>query len=407
MFSLMLVDTEVVNWGPNNTEIIVRPELLPMGIRDLNLYEVVHTAPGLPTLVGNGTIFPKLWVWLSDRTIPISRRYAKKVLNALDLTQGQNIDEKARIALAFKALSLTDGYWLKSEADITKQWQDISLLHNRMSEEVTIAALKGETITLRNKSLPTAEVTTNGSYPKAWFRTDEDLTPWLYKAGDIEGSEPKREVDASVALSCLNVIQLPYYISEKYDKLCTKCECMSNDDVSIVPAAEVESWCNRTGKNFIRFTESLDRDNFYKMLIIDYLIANSDRHAYNWGFYMNNETGELLGLHPLFDHNNAFDHKLIEGNSENSRVLSGKSMQDIAKHYARRVDIHLVKPPKKEDFYYPQDYKTFVDRCMECGITYIHDETDYDWHKYRDSICNGLIEDNKEIKEKENEISKY
>ena len=43
------------------------------------------------------------------------------------------------------------------------------------------------------------------------------------------------------------------------------------------------------------------------MLVFDTLIGNTDRHLLNWGVLVDNSTGNIIGLHPLFDHNCAID----------------------------------------------------------------------------------------------------
>lgn len=50
------------------------------------------------------------------------------------------------------------------------------------------------------------------------------------------------------------------------------------------------------------------------MIVIDYLINNSDRHDYNWGIYYNPNTGKEISLHPLFDHNNSLIPESYEDN---------------------------------------------------------------------------------------------
>ena len=41
------------------------------------------------------------------------------------------------------------------------------------------------------------------------------------------------------------------------------------------------------------------------MVVMDAVMANVDRHAGNYGFLVNNATGEILRMAPLFDHNMA------------------------------------------------------------------------------------------------------
>ena len=51
--------------------------------------------------------------------------------------------------------------------------------------------------------------------------------------------------------------------------------------------------------------------------IVDYILGNEDRHGANFGFFMENESGKLLGLYPLMDHDHAF--------SEEETILSQTS----------------------------------------------------------------------------------
>jgi len=43
-----------------------------------------------------------------------------------------------------------------------------------------------------------------------------------------------------------------------------------------------------------------------------YLIGDIDNHDRNWGFYRNNNTGELGSIHSMFDFNCAFEGYYLE-----------------------------------------------------------------------------------------------
>ena len=45
--------------------------------------------------------------------------------------------------------------------------------------------------------------------------------------------------------------------------------------------------------------------NFANIAVVDYLLQNTDRHDQNYGFIMDNCTGKLVSVAPLFDHNQA------------------------------------------------------------------------------------------------------
>ena len=46
-------------------------------------------------------------------------------------------------------------------------------------------------------------------------------------------------------------------------------------------------------------------ESFREMIAMDAVMANVDRHAGNYGFIVDNDTGEVLRMAPLFDHNMA------------------------------------------------------------------------------------------------------
>ena len=46
-------------------------------------------------------------------------------------------------------------------------------------------------------------------------------------------------------------------------------------------------------------------ESFREMIVMDAVMANVDRHAGNYGFLVDNDTGEILRMAPLFDQNMA------------------------------------------------------------------------------------------------------
>ena len=81
-----------------------------------------------------------------------------------------------------------------------------------------------------------------------------------------------------------NVNNLEYTAGESEGCYVSKCECMSHDNVVMLSAMDFESYCNRNGLDFMGEVQRIDADSFFKMCIVDYLMANRDRHGMNWGF---------------------------------------------------------------------------------------------------------------------------
>lgn len=160
-----------------------------------------------------------------------------------------------------------------------------------------------------------------------------------------------------------------YDLLKKEGKIVTKCKLVNNKDYSIVDSLDISVWCERTNKHFIEFAKNINPDLFYKTIVIDYLCSNIDRHSGNWGFFMNNKTGELLDIHPLFDHNNTFDGKDMTGEQIiECQLLPGKSLKDAAYYAIKHCDFRCIKPITRDMFFNDIAYESFMNRATELGL---------------------------------------
>jgi len=239
--------------------------------------------------------------FLAHRVLPITRDNAKKIYTLFNLEQLQSDYDKAKIALLCRAVSLQDNYWVKLEGD-TKTWEDVNLRTNSLSEVVIQVSLHGSSLSL-DGNLTTPELTGQGAYAKAWKREEDGL--YLHKLGANGSWESKIEAMCSNILDCCNVEHLHYEMSTSMDVQTNeildtvKCKCMTTEDIAILPGVDFYSYCNQQGLDTLREAIKIDPDSMYKMMIVDYLISNRDRHGMNWGFFYNCNTMEILGCHPL------------------------------------------------------------------------------------------------------------
>lgn len=332
---------------------VVEPALLPFQLRD-----------GILDLDGNGTItqtiknYNALMRFFGSRTLSVKRENAKKVLNALKISQRDDNDTRYKIIILCKALSTDDDYWITSNPD--EKWDSVDLYKNHLNEAISQIALSGKSLTITGK-IHTPELTGHGAYAKAWFREDGWL--WLYKAPSRGGIETNIEVSVSNILDKTNVPHVKYEFAEKFGMKYSRCRSMKSADCSIVTAEDVASWCNRTGVLFETFVKDLDSENYYKTIVVDYLISNSDRHGQNWGFFMDNTSGRLLGLHPLFDHNNAFDLGDIESPyGGDSLMMEGKTKKEAAMYAIKHCSFRITRCIVRSDFPSSAAYSSFKQR---------------------------------------------
>lgn len=302
--------------------------------------------------------------FLAQRVLPITRENAKKIYTLFGFEQLQDDYSKARIAAVCRAVSLQDNYWLKLENDPVL-WRDVDIHQNHLNEIVAQVALHGTSLTLTGTSV-TPELTSLGAYAKAWHREGGEL--YLYKKGSNGSSEARIEVMVSNLLKKTNANSLEYTAGKSEDDFVSKCKCMTSGDIVMLSAMDFESYCNRNGLNFMNEVHKIDSDALYKMCIVDYLTANRDRHGLNWGFLYNCETMEILGCHPLYDHNNAFDTGLMANPDVPYLVIPSMTLRNAAAVASARTDFCFTEPIKREDFITERQYKYFVNAAKELGL---------------------------------------
>jgi hypothetical protein len=302
--------------------------------------------------------------WLANRTLLLSRKNAKKLYQAYRLEQLNDENSRAKLSIACRALSVLDNYWVKLSNDNKTTWDRINIRHNSLNEAIAQIALHGTSLSLQG-SLVSPEFTTNGVYAKAWHR-DDDGSLWLYKLNDAQ-STAKVEVMVSNLLDHMNVTHCHYEAREDMGEYVCACPLMTNDSLSIADGLTFNGYCNRLGLDTDDELIRMCHDDFYKMLVVDYLIANIDRHGQNWGIYYKADTTEVIGLHPLFDHNNAFDVGAMD-NEEYESHFFNKSLKENALMAVKKTDIHFTKPVARDIFLTTKQYETFMHRAEQLGI---------------------------------------
>ena len=356
---LMCEDEVVMVINHENDFQIIREDLLPFYLK--NRINHCKQNPGLFDETNN-SLFTH---WLASRTLLLSRRHAKKLFQAYRLEQSDDELTRAKLSLMCRALSILDNYWVKNEDDNIK-WSQVNLRHVHLNEAVAQIALHGTSLSLEGSLSNTPEFLTNGSYAKCWKRRNDGL--WLYKANDPNGNESEVEVEVSNILDRCNVEHCHYEAAEDEDLFVCACPTMTNDNISIVDGTTYTSFLNRQGIDVERQLAKEYPDQFYKMLVVDYLIANIDRHSQNWGMYFDPKTTNIIGMHPLFDHNNAFDIKAMKDEGYKSHFGNSKSLKEMALYAVKRTDFHFTKQLTKDLFISKEHYDCFMKRAEQLGI---------------------------------------
>ena len=168
-------------------------------------------------------------------------------------------------------------------------------------------------------------------------------------------------------LDRMNVEHVHYEAGEDEGKYVCMCPCMTTEKKSVLTGMEFISWCNVNGIDADRRMFEIDGGSIYKMWIVDFLISNRDRHGQNWGFYYDTETMEILGCHPLFDHNNAFDIDYMK-DMDAPYQFDNMTIRQAAVKAMQKVDFHFTAPITRADFITDRQYQSFKKRAGYLGL---------------------------------------
>lgn len=233
--------------------------------------------------------------WCSSRVLMMNQKHAKKICNALALSQDISTENKAKIALAYHCSTLNDNYWVRKKGDDVS-FEEVSLFFNTSQNILTPVSLKGKTSSLFGKKLKNwSDIGTDGTLAKSWIRENGEY--YLYKECDNADGE----VLAGKILDMLKVSHVDYERVED-EIVMTKCKCFTSDKFGFVPYHTCIKEFDSDARNMIRGSFLTDYAN---LAVCTYLIGNEDLHDKNWGVLINDE-GAVVGLAPMFDFDGCF-----------------------------------------------------------------------------------------------------
>ena len=264
------------------------------------VYKASHIPVGTP--VKKGVIDrAALNDWWKGRAIPASRSGIKNALLELNLATTQKLLDKCL------GLSLSDQYWIRPiHSDI--QWSEINFFEHSFSEDVG-NILFGRESSSAQMSLMSPDNTSDGWLKKKWKIIDGKRC--LIKGGSgATQQEPYNEVLASRIMERLSIPHVPYRLLVEDDYPYSVCEDFITPQTELISAWYIMQTMKKPNnvsvyQHYLNCCEAAGipgvRDALDHMMVVDYMIANEDRHQNNFGVVRNAETLEYLGAAPLFD----------------------------------------------------------------------------------------------------------
>ncbi len=243
--------------------------------------------------------FTDLGQWLENRQAPKHRAHIESLLRSIGC---YDLDGYIRIT---HALTLNDSFWVKPITSELK-WADVSLFQNEFDDTIAHIAFEGG---LYGEQFTTTspEFGTDGAFAKCWIRDENGI--YLLKRGSTgarnSGLEPYSEMYASEIAQIICPEAIKYEVVKYRDKIASKCPLFTSEKEGFAPMYKCIS-SKPNIENLLSFYADIgSEDSFRRMIVLDALTLNTDRHQGNYGVIFDTDTLEILRMAPIFDNNQA------------------------------------------------------------------------------------------------------
>lgn len=271
-FEILSRDTVVAVWQDNNLKVL-NNDLLPLYLK----YNSDANA------------------WLETRAIDSHRANSRLIKKALRLANKDDIST----VLHVNAATITDTYWVR-EIGSELKYEDIRFTKDYFSNLALRGLYSSFNSAAKRADTKTPELTNVGSFEKCWKLKNGKW--WIYKSANQK--EQFSELFVYELGKALGMNMAHY---EKGDKCVKSLDFTDSASVIFEPASSFMG----DEEDYIKVVEKLKTlcpkaiPDYVKMIFLDTITANPDRHTGNFGLMRDARTGEFLGLAPNFDNNMA------------------------------------------------------------------------------------------------------
>jgi len=269
--------------------------------------------------------------WIEHRGIPFKREDYNAIMKEF------NVNTSKELTVLSYGLNLTDHYWL-CEKNNERKWEDVNFLDNKFSDR--IGKILPE-LTEKYQDFINPDFSSNGRLIKFWIINNEKRELCKAGSGDLK-QEPFNEVIASQIAERLNIDHVNYELGKYNNEIYSKCGCMIDKNLEFVDSFKVFLEGNNTGNRYNDYLNVCSkmginnaREEVDKMIVIDYLIRNTDRNSGNYGILRNSETLKWERIAPVFDNGNSLWYnaqgvQFINGNTKSEcKSFNGENEKNI------------------------------------------------------------------------------
>lgn len=273
-------------------------------------------------------------------------------------------------------LSLSDQYWIKPSG-CGLSWEDINFFDNAFSDDIG-DVLFGHPQKGLHLDLRSPDNTSDGCLKKRWKIINGKRC--LIKGGSNPfRQQPFNEVIATEIMQRLGIPHIPYTVIWDQGAPYSVCEDFVSKDTELVPAWRILQSKKRSNstsvyRHFVSCCEALGIKDVVpfldRMIVLDYIIANEDRHFNNFGALRNAETLEWLGMAPIYDSGSSLGYDKLPAQMRSEKDVICKPFKN---HHAEQL--RLVSSFGWIDFGRLADVEELIAEafCGESTADYIDD----------------------------------
>ena len=308
--------------------------------------------------------------WWRNRQIPINRDGLATKLERL----GVSIPALVQKSMG---LSLSDQYWVKPKG-VDIDWGNINFFENDWEEDLGWYLLGCETSKpLDEISFMTPDPATNGCLPKGWHIVHGERC--LFKTSERVGLRQQsfNEVVAHKLMERLGVDHAPYSIEMVEGiPMCITPDII-NKDTELIPMVDIiklQKHRNSVSahQQVVACSKQLGCDDIEtklsQMIVVDYLLHNTDRHLNNFGLIRDANTLETIGFAPIFDFGTSLWYDF--GN-ETFEALKGTECKPFRSKFDKQLelatDLSWFKPEALEGF--GDEIRKIFSSCGDMAIS--------------------------------------